>query len=71
MKFVNALMAVTKEEYDDACQILGTGGGVVKSSGGNKMNEIKPHTNWAKKVYNRHVHLALLRMKVLMLSCLL
>lgn len=50
---VNALMAVTKEEYDDACQILGTGGGVVKGSGGNKMNEIKPHTNWAKKVYNR------------------
>lgn len=30
VKFVNALMAVTKEEYDDACQILGTGGGVVK-----------------------------------------
>jgi ATP/GTP-binding protein len=53
VKFVNALMAVTKEEYDDACQILGTGGGVVKGFGGNKMNEIKPHTNWAKKVYNR------------------
>ena len=53
VKFVNALMAVTKEEYDDACQILGTGGGVVKGSGGNKMNEIKPHTNWARKVYNR------------------
>ncbi|MBQ5955326.1 MAG: HpcH/HpaI aldolase/citrate lyase family protein, partial [Firmicutes bacterium] len=30
-----------------------TDGGVVKGSGGNKMNEIKPHTNWAKKVYNR------------------
>ena len=53
VKFVNALMAVTREEYDDACQILGTGGGVVKGSGGNKMNEIKPHTNWARKVYNR------------------
>ncbi len=53
VKFVNALMAVTKEEYDDASQILGTGGGVVKSSGGNKMNEIKPHTNWAKKVMGR------------------
>ena len=53
VKFVNAMMAVTKEEYDDACQILGTGGGVVKGSGGNKMNEIKPHTNWARKVYNR------------------
>lgn len=53
VKFVNAMMAVTKEEYNDACQILGTGGGVVKGSGGNKMNEIKPHTNWAKKIYNR------------------
>lgn len=53
IKFVNALMAVTKEEYDDACQILGTSGGVVKGAGGNKMNEIKPHTNWAQTVYNR------------------
>ena len=53
VKFVNALMAVTREEYDDACQILGTSGGVVKGSGGNKMNEIRPHTNWARKVYNR------------------
>ncbi len=53
IKFVNALMAVTKEEYDDACQILGTSAGVVKGAGGNKMNEIKPHTNWAQKVYNR------------------
>ncbi|MCR4895658.1 MAG: HpcH/HpaI aldolase/citrate lyase family protein [Lachnospiraceae bacterium] len=53
VKFVNAMMAVTKEEYDDACQILGAGGGVVKGAGGNKMNEIKPHTNWAKKIFNR------------------
>jgi len=53
VKFVNAMMAVTKEEYDDACQILGTDGGVIKGSGGNKMNEIKPHTNWAKKTYFR------------------
>ena len=53
IKFVNALMAVTKEEYDDACMILGTSGGVVKGVDGNKMNEIKPHSNWAKKVYNR------------------
>ena len=53
VKFVNALMAVTREEYEDACQILGAGGGVVKGVGGNKMNEIRPHTNWARKVYNR------------------
>ena len=53
VKFVNALMAVTKEEYDDARQILGTAGGVVKGSGGNKMNEIRPHANWAKKTFAR------------------
>lgn len=53
VKFVNALMAVTNEEYVDACQILESKGGVVKGAGGNKMNEIKPHTNWAKKIYNR------------------
>ena len=53
VKFVNALMAVTREEYEDACQILGTSGGVVKGYGGNKMNEIRPHANWAKKIYNR------------------
>ncbi|MBQ0017919.1 MAG: HpcH/HpaI aldolase/citrate lyase family protein [Clostridiales bacterium] len=52
VKFVNAMLAVTAEEYSDACQILETSGGVVKGAGGNKMNEIKPHTNWAKKVYN-------------------
>ena len=51
--FVNALMAVTREEYEDACQILETSGGVVKGSGGNKMNEIRPHTNWAKKISGR------------------
>lgn len=53
VKFVNALQAVTKEEYDDASQILSTGGGVVKSAQANKMNEIKPHTNWAQKVCMR------------------
>ena len=53
VKFVNALLAVTKEEYDDACMILSTDGGVVKGVGGNKMNEIGPHTNWAKKIINR------------------
>ena len=51
--FVNALQAVTREEYEDASQILGTAGGVVKSGGGNKMNEIGPHTRWAQKVVAR------------------
>lgn len=50
VKYVNALMSVTKEEYDDACQILRTQGGVVKSTNLNKMNEIKPHTIWAEKI---------------------
>ncbi|MBD5156804.1 MAG: HpcH/HpaI aldolase/citrate lyase family protein [Butyrivibrio sp.] len=54
IKFVNALMAATKEEYDDARMIMGcTEGGVVKGNGNNKMNEIKPHTNWAIRVFMR------------------
>lgn len=53
IKFVNALMAVTKEEYEDASAILGRSSGVVKGNGGNKMNEIKPHSNWATKVAMR------------------
>ena len=53
VKFVNALQAVTIEEYEDACQILSTADGVVKSTEENKMNEIRPHTNWAWKLYMR------------------
>lgn len=54
VKFVNAMQAVTREEYTDAVQILNRkDGGVVKGAGANKMNEIKPHTNWANKIYMR------------------
>ncbi|MCM1424840.1 MAG: HpcH/HpaI aldolase/citrate lyase family protein [bacterium] len=54
IKYVNALQAVTKEEYDDAVNILRKdGGGVFKGQGGNKMNEVKPHTTWANKIYMR------------------
>ncbi len=54
IKFVNGLQAVTREEYEDAKQILeSTDGGVHKGQSANKMNEIKPHTNWAKKVMMR------------------
>ena len=53
VKYVNAMQAVTREEYEDASQILNTGDGVIKSSNGNKMNEIKPHTNWAEKILMR------------------
>jgi len=51
IKFVNAMQAVTREEYEDSCQILQTSGGVVK--GKNKMNEINPHKSWARKIANR------------------
>lgn len=53
VKYVNAMQAVTKEEYDDACQIMGGVDGVVKSTNSNKMNEIKPHMNWATKICMR------------------
>ena len=54
VKFVNALMAVTKEEYDDAMMILDHAGeGVLNGIGHNKMNEVRPHTNWAVKIANR------------------
>ena len=54
IKFVNGLQAVTLEEYNDAKQILSsTDGGVHKGENSNKMNEIKPHTNWANKVMMR------------------
>jgi citrate lyase beta subunit len=50
IRFANAMQAVTKEEYDDALQILDSGGGVVKSITANKMNEIAPHQTWAQKI---------------------
>lgn len=53
IKYVNAMQAVTKEEYDDALQILDTSGGVIKSFMANKMNEINPHRGWAKKIYQK------------------
>lgn len=50
LNYVNGMYAVTKEEYDDALQIVGSTGGVVKSMSYNKMNEKKPHMNWAERV---------------------
>lgn len=52
-RFVNAMQAVTREEYEDAVQILGNEGGVIKSRRANKMNEINPHKNWALKIINQ------------------
>ena len=52
IRYVNAMQAVTKEEYEDAINILrNKNGGVFKGEKGNKMNEVKPHTNWAMKIY--------------------
>ncbi|QNG60106.1 HpcH/HpaI aldolase/citrate lyase family protein [Bacillus sp. PAMC26568] len=53
IKIVNALNAVTKEEYLDASAILDQAisyNGVIRSEYSNKMNEIKPHNNWARKI---------------------
>lgn len=46
-------LIVSKYDYDDALNILGmnTGTTAVKASvGGNRMNEAKTHTNWARKI---------------------
>jgi citrate lyase beta subunit len=53
LKYVNAMQAVTREEYEDAQGVLGCPGGAVKSPSANKMNETNPHRNWAKKIVNR------------------
>lgn len=54
IKYINALQVVSKEEYEDACAIINSNGsGVMKGCGGNKMNEVKPHTNWAKTIMDR------------------
>ena len=52
-RFVNAMFTVVEEEYNDAIQILNTSGGVIKSEGGGKMNEIGPHHRWAEKIVKR------------------
>lgn len=51
LNFINGMLAVTKDEYDDAHQIMHTKGGVIKGTKG--MNEIGPHKNWAEKIMMR------------------
>lgn len=53
INYVNGMLAVTREEYEDALQVLNTSGGVVKSASGNKMNEIGPHRRWAERLVMR------------------
>jgi citrate lyase beta subunit len=47
---VNALSVVSHEEHRDATDVLGSGraGGVLASVHRNKMNEVRPHTAWAR-----------------------
>lgn len=50
---VQALNAVSYEEYQDAFHIISESNGevgVLKSSFSNKMNELKPHLYWAQKI---------------------
>ncbi len=53
INYVNGILAVTREEYEDALQVLGASGGVVKSGNANKMNEIGPHHLWAERLVAR------------------
>ena len=53
INYVNGILAVTREEYEDALQVLGTSGGVIKSGNANKMNEIGPHHLWAERLVAR------------------
>lgn len=48
---VNALMVISKEDYLDARSILASSDdGVIRSLYNNKMNEVKPHTKWARHI---------------------
>lgn len=56
IRMVQSLYAVNHEEYEDAISIVNKSDGnigVMKSSYKNKMNEIKPHMFWAKKILKR------------------
>lgn len=52
---VNALSVVSHEEHRDAADVLRSGraGGVLASVHRNKMNEIRPHTAWARLTMRR------------------
>lgn len=53
INYVNERYVVEYDEYQDAVNILNAKGGVFKGSCGNRMNEVAPHTNWARKIVNR------------------
>lgn len=51
LNYINGMLAVVKDEYEDAYQIINTSGGVIKGTKG--MNEIGPHKRWAEKIIMR------------------
>jgi len=53
LKYIAKNNIVSNEDYQDAINILGMNKGLIgvaKSSSNNKMNEVKTHSNWAKKI---------------------
>ena len=54
VNIINSLLAVTKEEYEDAFDIVSSDKkGALKSKYSNKMNEVGPHLKWAKETMLR------------------
>lgn len=53
--YVNSIYSVNYEDYMDAINILNHKevGGVFKGYSNNKMNEVSPHYNWARRICNR------------------
>lgn len=52
LPIIHQTLMVDRMDYEDAMNILGMNvntTGVKKSTGGNRMNEAKTHTNWARK----------------------
>ncbi|NQX12308.1 HpcH/HpaI aldolase/citrate lyase family protein [Microbacteriaceae bacterium VKM Ac-2855] len=60
---VHSLCAVRHEEFCDAVAVAAARdrGGLVHSSAGNKMNEVRPHTAWADRVLLRAAAFGVLR----------
>lgn len=51
LNYINGMLAVTRDEFEDADQIMHAAGGVLKGSKG--MNEIGPHRSWAERICRR------------------
>ena len=50
LKFIFESLQVNQTDLDDANLILNSQSGVMKSADGSRMNEVKCHTNWAKRI---------------------